>query len=272
MRFLKGFLNFVPFLIALLPVILIIALVILIIYMIKAKVKIKLRTFKGKGFRPKRGNFGLYTYCGKQGTGKTYSLVEYLVDNSKKIKVFSNISDIDNVEDITYFTGFKGLIQIKHDIDSGKIKTDKQIVIVFDEVFTELEKGSKIGQEVMDFLCQMRKRQIIFLTTCQEWAELPLTYRRFCRFQIDCNMRPFLWTGILIKTFKDAENMKWSNEDQEHIAPLVETTITKCRKYIADSYDTRLRISSVIIPVSTEEPETPPEETGKRCQVSEVVP
>jgi len=43
--------------------------------------------------------------------------------------------------------------------------------------------------------------------------------------------------------------MKWSNDDQEHIAPLVETTITKCRKYIVDSYNTFLRISSVSVPV-----------------------
>lgn len=245
MAVLRGFARFVPMFISLIPIFLIIVLVILVIYLVKNKVKIKLRSFKGKGFRPVRGNFGLYTYCGKQGKGKTYSLVEYLIDNSKKIKVYSNIHNILNVEDITYFTGFKGLIQIKKDLDFGKIKTDKQLVIVFDEVFTEIQKGSKIGQEVMDFLCQMRKRQIIFLTTCQEWAELPLTYRRFCRYQIDCDMKPFLWTGILVKTFKDAENMKWSDEDQEHIAPVVETTITKCRKYIADSYDTFLRISSV---------------------------
>lgn len=249
MAFLRGFARFVPMFISLIPIFLIIVLVILIIYLVKNKVKIKLRSFKGKGFRPVRGNFGLYTYCGKQGKGKTYSLVEYLIDNSKKIKVYSNIHNILNVEDITYFTGFKGLIQIKKDLDSGKIKTDKQLVIVFDEVFTEIQKGSKIGQEVMDFLCQMRKRQIIFLTTCQEWAELPLTYRRFCRYQIDCDMKPFLWTGILVKTFKDAENMKWSDEDQEHVAPVVETTITKCRKYIADSYDTFLRISSVNPPL-----------------------
>ncbi len=246
MKFLKGFVNFIPLFLSLIPLLIIVILVIMIIYFFKAKIKVKLRSFKGKGFRPVRGNFGLYTYCGKQGKGKTYSLVEYLVDNSKNIKVFSNIHNIDNVEDITYFTGFKGLIDIKHNIDNGTIKTDKQIVIVFDEVFTELQKGSKVGQEVMDFLCQMRKRQIIFLTTCQEWAELPLTYRRFCRFQIDCDMIPFLWTGLLIKTFKDAENMKWSNDEQEHVAPLVETTITKCRKYIADSYDTRLRISSQV--------------------------
>lgn len=267
MNFLKGFINFIPLFITLLPIILIFIFFILFIYCIKSKIKIKLRSFKGKGFRPSRGNFGIMCYVGKQGMGKTFSLVEYLIDNSKNIKVFSNISDIDNVEDITYFKGFKELIKIKEDIDSGKIKTDKQLVIVFDEVFTELQKGSKVGQEVMDFLCQMRKRQIIFLTTCQEWAELPLTFRRFCRFQIDCKMIPFLWTGILIKTFKDAENMKWSNDEQEHVAPLVETTITKCRKYIADSYDTRLRISSQIYSNTSLEVSATPQREEKSSQV-----
>lgn len=98
----------------------------------------------------------------------------------------------------------------------------------------------------------MRKRKIIFLTTCQYWAELPITYRRFCRYQIDCNMIPFLWTGVLIKTFHDAELMKWSNDDQDFIAPITETTFTKCRRKIANSYDTFLRISSTD-PITTQQ-------------------
>lgn len=245
-NFMSFFKSFLSVAIALIPVALIIIPIVILVYCLKKKVKLKFRSFKGKGFRPVRGNFGVYNYCGKQGKGKTYSLVEYLVDNNKSIKVFSNISGIKNVDDITYFVGFKGLIEIKKAIDSGDIKTDKQLVIVYDEIFTELLKGDKLTKDVMDFLCQMRKRKIIFLTTCQEWAELPLSFRRFCRYQIDCNMKPFLNTGFLIKTFKDAENMKWSNEEQEHVAPIVETTITKCRKFIADSYDTFLRISSVV--------------------------
>ena len=32
--------------------------------------KIKFRTFLKKGFSPKRGRFGVYCYCGKQGSGK----------------------------------------------------------------------------------------------------------------------------------------------------------------------------------------------------------
>lgn len=235
----------IGFIISFIPILVIILPIIVLVICWKKKVKIKFRTFHGKGFRPERGNFGLYTYCGKQGTGKTYSLVEYLVDNSIKIKVFSNITGIKNVDDIEYFVGFKGLIDIKLRLDRGEMETKKQIVIVFDEIFTELMKGDKLSKDVIDFLCQMRKRKIIFLTTCQEWAELPLTYRRFCRFQIDCRMVPILWTGFLIKTFHDAENMKWSNAEQEHIAPIVETTITKCRALIGNSYDTFLRISSI---------------------------
>lgn len=227
-------------------ILLVILLVLVIFYLISNKVKVKFKTFLHKGFRPSRGNFGIYCYDGKQGKGKTYSLVEYLIDNNNKSLIFCNIKGIKNV-DYSFFTGFKELMEIKRYIDSPNFHTDKQIIIVFDEIFTELQKGSKLSNEVLDFLCQMRKRQIIFLTTAQEWAEIPLTFRRFCRYRINCNMFPFLGTGILIKTFYDAENMKWSNDEQDFVAPLVETTLSHTRKFIADSYNTFLRISSIDI-------------------------
>ena len=247
MKFNINFGSFFKLFISMLPILLIVGIVVLIIYCFKAKVRIKWRTFKGRSFRPVRGDFGLFVYSGKQGKGKTYSLVEYLLDNKNSICVFCNIGGIKGL-DYTHFVGFNGLIDIKHKLDNGSLVYDdtKQLVIVYDEVFTELNKKSSLNKEILDFLCQMRKRKIIFLTTCQEWAELPLSYRRFCRYEIECNMIPFLWFGILIKQFHDAENMKWSNDDQEFIAPLQETTITKCRKLIADSYDTFLRISSVV--------------------------
>lgn len=143
------FKNIIKIMISFIPLLLIAIPIIILFVCIKKKVRFKFRTFKGKGFRPERGNFGLYCYCGKQGKGKTYSLVEYLVDNSKSIKVYSNISNIQNVEDISYFTGFKGLIDIKEQIDNGNIKTDKQLVIVYDEIFTELLKGDKLTKPIL---------------------------------------------------------------------------------------------------------------------------
>ncbi len=231
--------------------IIVILLVLLIIYLkFVVKIKIKWKSFFKRGFKPVRGKFGLYVYHGKQGKGKTYSIVEYLIDNDSHIKVFSNVTGINNVSDITYYCGFKGLIDIKNRLDQGEIQTDKQLVIVFDEVFTELQRGSKLSSEVMDFLCQMRKRGIIFLTTAQEWSELPIAYRKFCRYSIRCNMINIGFTGILLKEFGDAENMKWNNDTQEHECPIIDLTLSHCRKFIANSYDTFLRISSATAPSS----------------------
>lgn len=52
------------------PILLVIVIVVIIVLCIKNKVHIKFRTFRGKGFRPERGDFGLFVYCGSQGSEK----------------------------------------------------------------------------------------------------------------------------------------------------------------------------------------------------------
>lgn len=213
--------------------ILIMVLVIIIIVLYQKKIKIKWSTFFKKGFAPNRGKFGVYCYCGKQGQGKTYSAVEFLIHN-KDMKIFANLKSIKGVE-YTPIDGFDELLSLRSEHDC---------IIFYDEIFTALTRTSKINTEVLDFLSQMRKRRIIFLTTAQEWLEINITLRRYCRYQIQCHMLSILGLGILIKTFSDAENMKWSQEDNDYVAPLLETSISKCNKYVADSYDTREEIGS----------------------------
>lgn len=195
-------------------------------------VRIKFKTFFRKGFAPKRGKFGIYCYCGKQGSGKTYSVVEFLKEQ-KNIPIYSNVH-LFGIK-YTYFNGFDQLLELRYEHDC---------IIVFDEIFTALTKSSRISTQVLEFLSQMRKRQIIFITTAQEWLEINITLRRYCRYQIDCNMKNILGLGILTKHFYDAERMKWSNEDNDYIAPLLETTISKCNVRIAKSYDTFEQIKS----------------------------
>lgn len=197
------------------------------------KIKIKFKTFLKKGFAPKRGKFGVYCYCGKQGQGKTYSAVEYLLHNKDK-RIYSNVKTIKGVK-YTPIGGFDDLLKLRDETDC---------IILYDEIFTALTKQSKLNTDVLDFLSQMRKRRIIFITTAQEWLEINMTLRRYCRFQIDCRMINFFGFGILIKTFHDAESMKWSNEDNEYVAPLLETSISKCNLEVANSYDTFEQIES----------------------------
>ena len=88
-------------------------------FLIQNKVKIKFSTFFKRGFTPKRGDFGVYCYHGKQGKGKTYSIVEYLLDHKKDIVVYCNVMGIKNLE-YNWFVGFKGLLEIKDKLDNGE--------------------------------------------------------------------------------------------------------------------------------------------------------
>lgn len=208
-----------------------ILLIVLVVCLISAfwsnKIRIKIKTFFKRGFAPKRGKFGVYCYCGKQGSGKTYSAVEYLLENKDK-RIYSNITSIKGVK-YTPIGGFDDLLKLREETDC---------IIVFDEIFTALTKNSKMSTDVLDFLSQMRKRRIIFITTAQEWLEINMTLRRYCRYQIDCRMINFFGLGILIKTFHDAEQMKWSQTANEYVAPVLETSISKCNIEVAHSYDT----------------------------------
>lgn len=195
--------------------------------------KIKFKTFLRKGFAPKRGKFGVYCYCGKQGSGKTYSCVEFLLNNSD-LPIYANLKSMTGF-DYTYFEGFDELLKLRD-------KTD--CIIFYDEIFTALTRGSKLNTEILDFLSQMRKRRIIFITTAQEWLEINMTLRRYCRYQIECKMINFLGLGLLFKHMYDAEQMKWSQLDNEYIAPLIKTTISKCNIKVANSYDTFEQINS----------------------------
>jgi hypothetical protein len=206
-----------------------IPIVILVIFLIIRfrKTKIKFKTFLKKGFSARRGKYGVYCYCGKQGSGKTYSAVEFLLNN-KDMEIFSNVATIKGV-DYEYFTGFDKLLELR----------EKQNCIIFyDEIFTALTKSSKMTTEVLDFLSQMRKRKIIFITTAQEWLEINITLRRYCRYQIECSILSIAKLSVLIKRMYDAEQLKWSNDDNEYVAPLIETTISKCNLSVANSYDT----------------------------------
>lgn len=214
-------------------------------------ISIKWKTFKEKGAKAQNGDFGVYCYNGSQGKGKTYSLTEYCYDNSNLI-IYSNYpfneSEIKLLHDNEYhfYNGFAGLLEIKNRLDNKEIiiPDDRQLVIIYDELFSELMRGDKLSKGILDFLSQMRKRKIIFLTSAQYWSEIPITFRRFVRYQIDCNFIniPILPFSILFKSFHDGEQIKWSDQDQDFISPVIVNTLTKVRLNIFNSYDTFFRV------------------------------
>ena len=84
------------------------------------------------------------------------------------------------------------------------------------------------------------KRKIIFVTTAQEWSEIQITFRRYVRFQISCNMLslPFSKLAIIVNQINDGDLIRWDNDLQDFVAPIIQTNIAKGKLSIIESYDT----------------------------------
>ena len=200
------------------------------------KVHVDFRTFFKKGFEKLDDKFGLYCYTGKQGKGKTYSAIKFLIDRKKKdgYIILTNVLSFNYFSDTIYFQDINEMIDfiLKHENDG------KKYMIFFDEIFTILEKKAAINKKILSFLSQLRKRKILLITTAQEWSEINITFRRYVRFQIDCNMFQFFKIAFIYNKINDGDQIRWNNDTQEFEAPRVSANFSKCNKYIIDSYNT----------------------------------
>lgn len=199
---------------------------------------IKYKTFKYETVPRNDKYFGVYCYCGEQGNFKTYSVVKYLYQNRDK-KIFCNMSSIDKNEiEYEYFCGLRELLALadRNDLDNS--------VIFYDEIFTDINKNNKMGDEVFAFLSQMRKRNIVFITTCQYWLLLPPDFRKYVRFQIDVSYKKILKWTVISKIMYDGQKLKWDDTIKDFVGPMIDATYENACLVIANMYDTHEVISS----------------------------
>lgn len=227
-------------------------LLILFIYYVKCFLKLSIdwKSLYRKGFQKIDNAFRSFLLLPENnGHGKTYSAVKFCIQRklATNCKIITNVHSFNVFSDTIYITDINDLINYVLDYcDSLKFDDTPNIIIFFDEIFTILEKGTRINKDILSFISQLRKRKIIFVTTAQEWLEINVTFRRYVRYQIDCNMfsLPIIKTAFLLNFINDGEQLKWSNEDNEYIAPRVQTNFSKANLSIIESYDTFETIST----------------------------
>lgn len=219
--------------------IILIVLLVIIMKIRSMNLVIKWPTFFKKGFLVYQHAYGVYCYCGKQGSGKTYSVIDFLNEH-KDYNIYANVKSLKGIK-YTYISSFNDLLELQRYLDDKKIDN---VIIFYDEIFTALSKNDKLNKDVLSFLSQMRKRKIIFLTTAQEWLEINITLRRYVRYQINCSIKNLFGNSFLFKEFNDGEQLHWSKDDNDYIAPLLCYEIQKMNLCIADSYDTFETIES----------------------------
>lgn len=210
------------------------------------KIHVDFASLFHRGFAKLDKPFGLYTYTGVQGEGKTYSAIKFC----NKMKVKNNYTIVTNVSSYKVFSDTIYIFDIHNLIDfivSHHGVDGKKYLIFFDEIFTVLMKNKAVDVDITSFLAQLRKREIIFVTTAQNWSEIPITFRRFCRFQISCHMFnvPILNRAFCINHINDGYNARWNNDIQDFDAPLLQTNFSKAEKSITEDYDTYETIKSL---------------------------
>lgn len=209
---------------------------IIIALMMINKISIDWGSLISKTIRLDRGLFGVYCFTGKQGSGKTYSLTKYVKKHAiPGKKIYSNVT--------IYGLDYEPIRSVEHLLS---LRDEKNVFIIYDEIFTLMQKSSKIEGDLMEFLTQQRKMKNIFFTTAQEWLEIPITFRRFVRIQIDCKTKPLgRFGGILSEEYFDAYNMKWDQLQNEYVAPRISKKYSKYEKRFMESYDTFERIKKL---------------------------
>lgn len=231
------------------------------LYIKKNNLHIDFKSFFKIGFQKIDNAFGISCYCGKQGTGKTYSAIKFIEEQKEHFgyTVISNVKSYINIAggvDLEFYKELKKnegknhscSLDYVYEPDIFKIieycstfkENDENILIFFDEIFSVLEKGGALKRDILAFLSQLRKRKILFVTTAQEWAEINITFRRYVRYQISCSMRtfPFTHKAFLVNSINDGDQIHWDEQQQDYIAPIIQLNISKGLKEIIDKYDT----------------------------------
>lgn len=216
----------------------------LILNLFRMNIRINFKSFFKKGFKKTDSKFGIICYTAKQGMGKTYCAVQFVIkqiEKDKYLKVVTNVrSFYERMEKsiykgrVTYYSSIYDIMEFTQQ------STAYHYLVFFDEIFSVLEKKGTIAKKVRTYLSQLRKRKILFITTAQEWSEINISFRRYVRFHVVPRMLPLPIThnAYIIKQVNDGDFIHWDSELQDYVAPCIETQISKGNKEIIEKYDT----------------------------------
>lgn len=199
--------------------------------------KIDFQSFIKKWTRDRSKKFptGSIVFKGFQGSGKTLSLVHYVLEIKKefpKCLVYSNIL----LKDIEY-------IYIKNDYVLNEALTrengENGIIILLDEAHLYFNKKSGIPLDVLTCISQQRKDRRRLCFTSQIWEELDVSLRKQVKEVVSCKN---IFNKIQINTVSDGETITYNKQQSTWEAKKIRTDIFKHNDELYQRYDTRQKV------------------------------
>lgn len=198
--------------------------------------KVDWNSFRKHYTRPEKGLFpvGSRVYIGRQGKGKTLSVVAYVFSikkNYPKVKIFSNV--------------------ILYGIDYMRLETDKDVefalsyrngkdgvLVVLDEAHLFFNTKTGIPIDVLTAISQQRKdrRRIVF--TSQIWNELDISIRKQVMEVVDCKN----FGRLQFNTIYDGSTVRLDKSDYSYIMDKMYREVYKHNDEYYRRYDTYQKI------------------------------
>lgn len=138
-----------------------------------------LKNFDRDLFRP----FGVWMFTGKQGSGKSMSLIYHLEKLRRrypKVKIYSNMGYMFETAPLT---SLNDLLNKK--LYNGKYGT----IFVIDEIQNEFscQTSKDFPESLLSLITQQRKNRVLILTTSQVFSRVSKPIREQCYRAIECS-------------------------------------------------------------------------------------
>lgn len=200
--------------------------------------KIYWKTFKEKYIRPKGHQFpvGSIVFKGFQGSGKTLSMVHYVMELQKqfpKCIVYSNVK----------IKGLKNfhLIESDSDVTEAISVTNgaNGVVLLLDEAHLFFNKKTGISLDVLTAISQQRKDRRRIILSSQIWEELDISLRKQVKHIVSCTCR---LGHIQVNSISDGESLSYDKMQGMYTAKHLYTEVFKHNQKLYNSYDTLQKI------------------------------
>lgn len=195
-------------------------------------------TFKERYIKPKGVQFpvGTIVFKGFQGSGKTLSMVHYVLQLQKDFPdclVFSNVN----------IKGLKNFILLENDRDVAAAiaaqNGPKGVAVVIDEAHLFFNKKTGIPLDVLTAISQQRKDRRRMILSSQIWEELDVSLRKQVKHVVSCQCR---FGHVQVNSISDGESLSYDKLQGCYTAKHLYTEVFKHNQKLYDSYDTLQKI------------------------------
>lgn len=135
--------------------------------------------------------YGMTLYAGRQGSGKTMSMVKQANDWREEYETLFVASNFGYEFEDYSLKGFKDILKV---VELAKEKNACGVLVLWDEIQNDIDSFSKTPIEILRFITQQRKQGVKILATSQVFTRVSKAIREQTYEVVECSTWLGRWT------------------------------------------------------------------------------